>query len=302
MKRNKSGISLIVLVITIIVMVVLAAAVVISLSQNGIILKANEAAQKMSAQEIKAVAQTAWLDVYVKGNATKEELQAAVNKALENVDTTGYDVIVDEKGVNIIPEVQNQKMEAGLYDESNKLVATWSELINDYGVDFSARYYSTMNSDTALSNIISNNSMLQSGVLLKTADNYTTIEGYAFANCTSLKHIILADTVTTIGNNVFENCTSLESLIIPDNISSVDVHSFLDCPVSLYNEYDNACYMGSENNPYLIFIQPKNMEITSCKINSKTRFLPKYAFSGCKLLTSVTIPAGMTTLLRSGHP
>ena len=44
--KKKQGISLIVLVITIIVMIILAASVVLTLSNSGIINKANEAVEK----------------------------------------------------------------------------------------------------------------------------------------------------------------------------------------------------------------------------------------------------------------
>ena len=46
MKRNKNGISLIVLVITIIIMIILAAPIVLTLTQSGVFDKANEATGK----------------------------------------------------------------------------------------------------------------------------------------------------------------------------------------------------------------------------------------------------------------
>jgi len=56
MKRNKSGISLIVLVITIIVMIILAAAIILSLSSSGIIGKANQAKRDTDSANLREAA------------------------------------------------------------------------------------------------------------------------------------------------------------------------------------------------------------------------------------------------------
>lgn len=53
LRKNKSGISLIVLVITMIVMIKLAAAIILSLSNSGIIGKANSAVQANNVAQIK---------------------------------------------------------------------------------------------------------------------------------------------------------------------------------------------------------------------------------------------------------
>ncbi len=50
--KNKSAISLIVLVITIIVMAILAATVIITLSNTNIISQANDAVKKTEAQQV----------------------------------------------------------------------------------------------------------------------------------------------------------------------------------------------------------------------------------------------------------
>ena len=35
--------------------------------------------------------------------------------------------------------------------------------------------------------------------------------------------------------------------------------------------YDNALYLGSENNPYVVLIKAVNQDITDCQINNKTK-------------------------------
>ena len=97
----KKGISLIVLVITIIVMVILAAAVVITLSNTGIINRANVAVEKTNQKQIEQLASLAWSEAFMEGARTQAELQAAVDNALKGVDTTGVTVTVTDKGVTV---------------------------------------------------------------------------------------------------------------------------------------------------------------------------------------------------------
>ena len=75
--RRKQGISLIVLVITIIVMIILAASVVITLSNSGIINKANDAVDKTNASEVQNLATLAWAEEFMdgkRGDSLKESV------------------------------------------------------------------------------------------------------------------------------------------------------------------------------------------------------------------------------------
>ena len=83
MKTNKKGISLIVLVITIIVMIILAAAIVITLSNSGIINKANEAVEKTNLKQAQELAQVIWAEGFtyeLRGHA----LESYVKSELKN--------------------------------------------------------------------------------------------------------------------------------------------------------------------------------------------------------------------------
>ena len=101
-KKTKSGISLIVLVITIIVMIILATAIILSLSNSGIIGKANKAKRGndiSSAKEIISVAYSEWI-------LMSEEEQTSnggsfVTYASDKLEKTGIDsedYIIKETG------------------------------------------------------------------------------------------------------------------------------------------------------------------------------------------------------------
>ena len=103
MKQNRKGISLIVLVITIIVMIVLAAAVVIALDNSGVIEKSNAAAKSYNLAQVKTLTQLAWAEAYAGGARTVDELQDAVDLALNANNLTGvYEATATLKGVDVM--------------------------------------------------------------------------------------------------------------------------------------------------------------------------------------------------------
>lgn len=109
--------------------------------------------------------------------------------------------------------------------------------------------------------------------------------------------IILPNTIN--GNNyclydfVFYQCTSLTSITIPSCVTRIGANPFPDNLV--YNEYDNAYYLGNNDNPYLVLVKAKSFDITSCIINENTKLISSRAFEGSNL-TSITIPSSVTSI------
>jgi hypothetical protein len=58
----------------------------------------------------------------------------------------------------------------------------------------------------------------------------TSIEGSAFAGCTSLTSVTLPDSVISIGDSAFQYCSSLTSVTIPQSVISIGSDAFSDCP------------------------------------------------------------------------
>ena len=124
-------------------------------------------------------------------------------------------------------------------------------------------------------------------------NSVTSIGDGAFANCTNLTSVVIHDGVTSIGDSAFANCTNLTSIIIPDSITSTGDSVFNGCNRLVYNEYDNAYYLGNETNPYVILIKAKNYDIISCEIHSGTKSILDGAFGGCTNLKNVIVGNGI---------
>jgi len=116
MKTNKSGISLIVLVITIIVMIILASAIIITLSSNGIIGKANTAVEDMNEAQIKEVITLAWSEAQLKetqDEKTDDWYYSSISQYLKDNGYTGdaTDAIIGVTGIVPSPSLLKDQYE-----------------------------------------------------------------------------------------------------------------------------------------------------------------------------------------------
>ncbi len=97
--RNKQGISLIVLVITIIVMTVLVASVVLTLSNTGIINKANQAVEDTNLGEVKQHASLVWAEEFMSGKRGTTLQDVVLEKLKAYLDR--YTITVTDSGVTV---------------------------------------------------------------------------------------------------------------------------------------------------------------------------------------------------------
>ena len=97
----------------------------------------------------------------------------------------------------------------------------------------------------------------------------TSIEDYAFNNCSSLTSIELPNTVTTIGSHAFFRCSGLISIEIPNSVTYIGGNAFQYCT-----------------------------SLTTVKLPDSLTYLDAYAFSDDSSLNSINIPNSITTLNR----
>ena len=101
--------------------------------------------------------------------------------------------------------------------------------------------------------------------------------------------------VTKIGESAFSHA-DITDISIPDTIERIDYNAFWKADKLQTNKYDNALYIGNEENKYLVLLKAENTSIETCTINENTKIVAGEAFEDCSGLTSITFPASVRSI------
>lgn len=121
-----------------------------------------------------------------------------------------------------------------------------------------------------------------------------------FSNCEKLVSVTLNNGLKTLGSDMFVACEALTSVKIPASVTKIEGHLFRLCSAltSVIVDENNQDY-DSRENCNAIIETASNTFISGCS----TSFIPKkittigyYAFGNLQNLTSLTIPASVTTI------
>ena len=130
----------------------------------------------------------------------------------------------------------NGNLQAGLYDENGVQLASWDELVNDYGLNVnigsSADETNTAAYTASLLYVYNNNPELSSATQLIVPDVEITPCAGAFKNCTFLKNVefhTTTDKFVSIGNETFYGCSDLENVLLPETLLSIGERAFYGC-------------------------------------------------------------------------
>ena len=117
-----------------------------------------------------------------------------------------------------------------------------------------------------------------------------TIGEYAFHNCSSLTTVNIPNDLTTIGRGAFANCSELKKLTIPSSVVSIDIGAFSGCA----GEITINCNIPepSEGNRG-VFVDAHFSKVI---IGDEVSNIGKYAFSNCKFLENVSLPANISSI------
>ncbi len=124
-------------------------------------------------------------------------------------------------------------------------------------------------------------------------DSVTYIGEFAFSDCINLLSAVIGDGVKRIGDEVFNGCTNLTSVVIGQAVESIGSVAFNDCTALKYNIYKDCKYLGSDDNPYFVFIKPTVTNLSSYEIHPETKIIASGAFSGSSL-KSVIVSSNVT--------
>ena len=194
----------------------------------------------------------------------------------------------------------------GAYDANNVMLASWDELVNDYGLDVQSNYsiVSYKTSPSSMYSVINNNELLNSTTKIIMGDDVTKIGVCAFYGCTELTSITIGNSVISIGSLAFSTNArepnSLESIIIPESVTSIDSRSFAECNqlVSIKVDENNTIY-DSRNNCNSVIETATNKLVLGCKtstVDNTVTSIGDWAFYKCATLESITIPESVTSI------
>lgn len=122
---------------------------------------------------------------------------------------------------------------------------------------------------------------------------------YAFARCTEIQNARISDSVETIGQSAFNGCLGLTSINIPEGVKSIGSLALMNINLSAVEVDENNAYYMAEDGVLFnkaqtkIILYPCKKSGTSYTIPENVTEITSSAFSGCKLLESVDIPASV---------
>jgi len=124
-------------------------------------------------------------------------------------------------------EVINE-MAPGVYDDNNVMLASWDELVNNYGLDLAADKdrpgWADPTNTSTWNYVINNNANLANATKLVTGNNLSKIGNFTFYD-DNLKSLILSDSVEIVGDNTI-NIDDLTNLEIGAGLKNINAFSF----------------------------------------------------------------------------
>ncbi len=161
---------------------------------------------------------------------------------------------------------------------------------------------STVYYNSAYSN--RNNPFLNESHITKVVFGGKTIPSYILYNCINIENVEIKDSVTSIEKFAFDDCSALTSITIPSSVTRIGQYAFC-------NELKNVYVIGVENwldihfetitarpnhYAYLHFLDDEGKEIKEIIIPDRITVVDDYIFQNAINLTSVTIHNGVTSI------
>lgn len=197
----------------------------------------------------------------------------------------------------------------GLYDANEVMLASWDELVNDYGMNIhNAAYERWGPYDYTESpyNVLKNESLV-TGITLVIDPSITSISAGAFYGCSGLTSVIIPEGITIIEDSIFYECTALTSVNIPESVTTINIAAFKYCtslasiniPNSIYTIRNHAFYGCSNLNSIIIPESVYSIQLsvfygctglTSVTFEGTPNTIKADVFDGCTNLTDIYVP------------
>lgn len=126
---------------------------------------------------------------------------------------------------------------------------------------------------------------------IRIPDSVTSLGASAFSGCSKLTNAVLGRGITTLNKDTFSNCTYLKSISMP-KVTRAYSETFNNCTALQGSVYNNAVYVGSESNPYLVLLRPnvEPISLSNLTIHERTQIINNSALRECTRITGLQIP------------
>ena len=136
-----------------------------------------------------------------------------------------------------------------------------------------------------------------------TTYNVTSIDEYAFEECTALTSVTIGNNVTSVLKFAFLGCTALTTVSIGSGMTDIDPDAFYECTALKTVTVDdaNTTYCSVNNvifseDQKTIILYPAGIESETYTIPDSVTIIGKCAFQSSAYLKTITIPDAVTTL------
>ncbi len=126
----------------------------------------------------------------------------------------------------------------------------------------------------------------------------TSIGGDAFKGNTSVEKCEIPYTVTSIKSRAFSDCTNLKYIILPNEIKDIEYNVFYNTPwlTTLKSQSHGIAPSYNGDAYYAIEVDTEITDEQFETYKSNLKAIATEAFNGCKNLTSIDVPDGMTII------
>lgn len=91
-----------------------------------------------------------------------------------------------------------------------------------------------------------------------------------------------------IAENAFSNCEYLDSLTLNADLKVIKNLCFENCAALEFNEYENARYLGTAENPYMVLCSVIIPSVEDLKVHGDTKIITEEAFANCPNLEDIS--------------
>ncbi len=131
-----------------------------------------------------------------------------------------------------------------------------------------------------------------------TVENYgrylgTTDAPYAVligAEHLNIEECTVNNATKVVANGAFSNCPYLKTVTLGDAVAVINGTCFENSPALSFNEYENARYIGTANNPYMAIISVIISSVDGVHIHADTKIITDTAFVNCVNLRDISYP------------